>query len=166
MADLLNCYSVVIDKNGITRRRGIPCGEMKDNRVLINGLGRQQIFICPVSIEDGWSDDELRNAFAHYEGKYPWLGQESDGRMYLYSMGILRDSLYLKPYDQEKHVDYVYIEAPGDQNLRLLGFENTVLFRWFDGEKQYAMFALRGWAVIRYQNLMLETFGDGQFSCC
>ena len=170
MSDVLNCYSFVFEKNGrVTSRKGIPCENMWHNMLLVNGLGRFRIFICPLSIEDGWTDETLKNAFAHYEGKYPWLGQESDERMYLYSMGISRNNLYLHPYDQEEHVDYVYIEAPANQNLRVLGTSssNTVLFRRFEGEKQYAMIALRNWGMIRYSDdrmdIMLEYLGEGEF---
>lgn len=170
MADVLNCYSFVFLNNGrAISRKGIPCENMRQDMLLVNGLGRFRMYMGPLSIEDGWTSESLKNAFAHYDGKYPWLGQESNERMYLYSMGVSRDTLYLRPYDKEKHVDYVYIEAPANQNLRMTGMSpfNTVLFRRFEGEKQYAMLALQDWCMIRYSDdrldTMLEYFGNGEF---
>ena len=169
MRNNLNCYAFTFGNRGrVFQRKGIPCDGMKNNMLLINGLGRYRIFIRPLSIEDGWGDEELMKAFEHYEGKHPWLGQESDERMYIYSMNIVGENYYLKAYDNEgSHIDYVFIEAPGDTNIRYLGSGGQVLFRRFEEDKQYVMFALKGCGMFRYSDdnvdIMLEYLGDGHF---
>ena len=171
MRNYLNCFTFIFSKTGrVFQRKGILCDEMKNNTLLMNGLGRYQIFIKPLSIEDGWRDEDLIKAFAHYERKHPWLGQESDGRMYIYSMNIIRENYYLKPYDKDgAHVDYVFIEASGNCNIRYLGDNGQLLFRRFEGDKQYTMFALDGGGMLRYSDgetdIMLEYLGDGCFVC-
>lgn len=169
MKKYLNCFAFVF-RNGSRgfQRKGIPCDEMKHNRLLINGLGRYQVFIKPLSIEDGWQDEDLIKAFEHYEGKYPWIGQEKDERMYIYSMNIARENYYLNPYDNNGgHVDYAFLETPGKGNIKCLGGSSQLLFRRFEGDKQYAMFELKGYGMIRYSDdgsdIMLEYLGDGKF---
>ena len=84
MKKYLNCFTFIFSKTGrIFHRKGIPCDEMKNNMLLINGLGCYRIFIKPLSIEDGWGEEDLIKAFEYYESKHPWLGKENDGRIYL-----------------------------------------------------------------------------------
>lgn len=171
MKRYLNCFAFVF-RHGCRgfQRKGIPCDEMKHNMLLINGLGRYRIFIKPISVEDDWQDEDLIKAFEHYDGKYPWVGQEKDERMYIYSMNIMQENYYLNAYDNNgRHIDYAFIETPGTGNIRCLGGRGRLLFRRFEGDKQYAMFALDGYGMLRYSDdktdIMLEYLGDGEFVC-
>lgn len=85
-------------------------------------------------------------------------------------MNITRENYCLKPYNpEEKHIDYVFVEAPGDCNLRCLGGNSALLFRCFEGARQTAMFAMDGGGIIRYSDaatdIILEYLGDGSFVC-
>ena len=90
--------------------------------------------------------------------------------VYIYSMNITRENYYLKSYDKDgAHVDYVFIEASGNRNIRYLGGNGQLLFRRFEGDKQYAMSAFDSSGMLRYfdddADIMFEYVGDGSFIC-
>lgn len=169
MRNPMNCYSVVLRRNGRSyHRKGIRCDGLEGGELLLNGLGRFSLYAKPQVIEDGWGDEEIAAVFAPYEEKYPWVGIESDGGAYLYSMHVDRDNYDLTHYDREgRHFDYVWLDAPGETNLRYLGGNGYPLYRIFADGRQYALYALDGGGMFRYtdrqMDIMLEYLGDGEF---
>ena len=159
----LNCFTYVIQNNGRTfYRKGIKCEIAKNGRILLNGMGKYQIFDNPAThTSDERSDEYLLDLFEkHYGKSCPWLAYEEDG-LYLYSAMFLEGNRYFKPYNENhSHVDYLMIEAPDEVNLGFLGGGAEVLFRYFANGRQYAMFECKNGGVIRYRGYCADVILD------
>ena len=172
MKKYLNCFTYIFKPDGrVLWRKGIK-GELNDGMILFNGLGKYRTLFEPAAHnDDDYTDENLIRIFQElHEQNRPWIAKEDDG-VYLYSASFDEINRYFHPYHEEDgRKDYVLIEAPSESNVSWLGGGDTLLFRYFEGGKQYAMFKLDSdfGGVIKYSGdkefVLLEYLGERSFT--
>jgi hypothetical protein len=158
----VNCFEVVFEEDNLLPfiREGIQV-LMKNNYFDLNGLGRYRVFRCPEEIED---NDIIEEKFSDYLGSDPWLGQESDKKMYLYRMQINENNLNLEKVTSE--YKYLYITTKYDDDITVLN--GKIFFRNFYDNNQMALIRFDEGTILRIdkeEGLIMIELVDGEFIC-
>lgn len=141
-------------------REGIHVS-MKDNYFCINGVGKYRVFRKPEEIED---NDIICEKFDDYLPSDPWLGQESDEKMYLYRAQINEDNLSLEKCT--KNYKYLYVIAKNNDEITILN--GKIFFRNFDDINQTALIRFDEGTMLtieKDEGLIMIELEDGQFIC-